>query len=53
MKDLEIPLDELSPRQLIIQGFNQHGQITLGKVRLKLFVDDMKSNALFHIIDVD
>ena len=53
MKDLEIPLDELSPNQLIIQWFNQHGQRALGKVMLKLFNNDMKSNAVFHVIDAE
>ena len=53
MKDPEVPLDEFSPSQLIIQGFNQHGQRALGKVRLEFFIDDMESNALFQVIDVD
>ena len=52
MKDLEVPLDELLPSQLIIQGFDQHGQRALEKVRLELFIDDMESNALFRVIDV-
>ena len=53
MKDLEAPLDELLTSQLIIQGFNQHRERALGKVRLELFIDDMESNALFHVINVD
>ena len=53
MKDLEVSLDELSPSQLIIQGFNQHRQRAFGKVMLKLFIKDMELNALFHVIDDD
>ena len=36
----------------MIQGFNRDGQRALGKVRLELFMDDMESNALFHVINV-
>ena len=51
MKELRVPLDELSQSQLMIQGFNRDGQRALGKVRLELLIDGMESNALFHVID--
>ena len=35
----------------MIQGFNRDGQRALEKVRLELLIDDMESNALFHVID--
>ena len=51
MKELGVPLDELSQSRLMIQGFNRDGQRALGKVRLELVIDGMESNALFHVID--
>ena len=35
----------------MIQGFNRDGQRALGKVKLELFIDEMESNALFHVIN--
>ena len=51
MKELGVLLDELLQSRLMIQGFNRDGQRALGKVRLELVIDDMESNALFHVID--
>ena len=51
MKKLGVPLDELSQSRLMIQGFNRDGQRAFEKVRLELFIDDMESNALYHVID--
>ena len=51
MKDLGVLLDELSQSRLMIQRFNRDGQRALGKFRLELVIDDMESNALFHVID--
>jgi hypothetical protein len=36
----------------MIQGFNQGGQNVMGKIRLAIHMEDMESNALFHVIDV-
>ena len=44
-------MDLLLQSRLMIQGFNRDGQRALGKVRLELFIDDMESNTLFHVID--
>jgi hypothetical protein len=52
MKELGIPMDELFPSHLMIQGFNQEGQNAIGKIRLAIHMEDMKFNALFLVIDV-
>ena len=51
MKELGVPLDEMMQSRLLIQGFNQGGQRALGKLRLQLFIGDMESHPLFHVID--
>uniref|UniRef100_A0A6N2MGP5 Retrotransposon gag domain-containing protein n=1 Tax=Salix viminalis TaxID=40686 RepID=A0A6N2MGP5_SALVM len=51
MRELGIPMDELFPSHLMIQGFNQGGQNAIGKIRLAMHIEDMESNALFHVID--
>ncbi|KAF9661842.1 hypothetical protein SADUNF_Sadunf19G0110800 [Salix dunnii] len=51
MRELGIPMDELFPSHLMIQGFNQGGQNAIGKIRLAMHMEDMESNALFHVID--
>ncbi|KAL0427733.1 UNVERIFIED_CONTAM: hypothetical protein Slati_2948100 [Sesamum latifolium] len=51
LKELGIPIDELSNSRLMIQGFNQGGQTTVGIIRLQLTMEDMISTALFHVID--
>ncbi|KAL0448417.1 UNVERIFIED_CONTAM: hypothetical protein Slati_1398100 [Sesamum latifolium] len=51
LKELRIPIDELSNSRIMIQGFNQGGQRTVGIIRMQLTVKDMVSTALFHVID--
>ncbi|KAK4397454.1 hypothetical protein Sango_1582000 [Sesamum angolense] len=51
LKELEIPIDELSNRRLMIQGSNQGGQRAVGIIRMQLTMEDMLSSALFHVID--
>ena len=51
LKKLGISVDELSKSNLTIQGFNQGGQRSIGKIRVELFIGDVKSNILFHVID--
>ncbi|KAL0337531.1 UNVERIFIED_CONTAM: hypothetical protein Scaly_2028200 [Sesamum calycinum] len=51
LKELEIPIDELSNSRLMIQGFNQGGQRAIGIIRMQLTMEDMVSSALFHVID--
>ncbi|KAL0289304.1 UNVERIFIED_CONTAM: hypothetical protein Scaly_2546900 [Sesamum calycinum] len=51
LKELEIPIDELSNSRLMIQCFNQGGQRVVGIIRMQLTMQDMVSSALFHVID--
>ncbi|KAK4395660.1 hypothetical protein Sango_1720300 [Sesamum angolense] len=49
LKELEIPVDELSNSHLMIQGFNQGGQRVVSIIRMQLTMEDMVSSALFHV----
>ncbi|KAL0427896.1 UNVERIFIED_CONTAM: hypothetical protein Slati_2964400 [Sesamum latifolium] len=51
LKELKIPIDELSNSRLIIQGFNQGGHRVVGIIKLQLTMEEMVSTALFHVID--
>ncbi|KAL0404512.1 UNVERIFIED_CONTAM: hypothetical protein Sradi_2092000 [Sesamum radiatum] len=51
LKELEVPMDELSNSRLMIQGFNQEGQRAMDVIKMKLLMDDMLSTALLHVID--
>ncbi|KAK4385880.1 hypothetical protein Sango_2712000 [Sesamum angolense] len=51
LKELEIPIDELSNSRLMIQCFNQGGQRVVGIIRMQLTFEDMVSSVLFHVID--
>ncbi|KAL0394733.1 UNVERIFIED_CONTAM: hypothetical protein Slati_4439500 [Sesamum latifolium] len=51
LKELGIPMDELSNSRLMIQGFNQGAQRAIGVIRIEFLMDDMVSIALFHVID--
>ncbi|KAL0290012.1 UNVERIFIED_CONTAM: hypothetical protein Sradi_7059600 [Sesamum radiatum] len=51
LKELRIPIDELSNSCLMIQGFNQGGQRVVGIIRMQLTMEDMVSSALFNVID--
>ncbi|KAL0287733.1 UNVERIFIED_CONTAM: hypothetical protein Scaly_2754900 [Sesamum calycinum] len=51
LKELGIPIDELSNNRLMIQGFNQGGQRVVDIIRMQLTMEDMMSSALFHVID--
>ncbi|KAK4411883.1 hypothetical protein Sango_0261300 [Sesamum angolense] len=51
LKELRIPIDELSNSRLMIQGFNQEEQMAVGIIRMRLIMKDMVSSALFHVID--
>ena len=41
----------LMQSRLMIQGFNQGGQRALSKVHIDLYIDDMESSILLHVID--
>ncbi|KAL0445941.1 UNVERIFIED_CONTAM: hypothetical protein Slati_1722000 [Sesamum latifolium] len=51
LKELGVPMDELSNSRLMIQYFNQGGQRAIEVIRMELLMDDMVSSALFHVID--
>ncbi|KAL0352209.1 UNVERIFIED_CONTAM: hypothetical protein Scaly_1609600 [Sesamum calycinum] len=46
LKELGIPIDELSNSRLMIQGLNQGGQRDVGVIRMQLTMEDMVSSAL-------
>ncbi|KAK4400679.1 hypothetical protein Sango_1174000 [Sesamum angolense] len=51
LKELGIPIDELSNSCHIIQGFNQGGQRTVGNIRMQLTMEDMISTVLSLVTD--
>ncbi|KAL0411047.1 UNVERIFIED_CONTAM: hypothetical protein Slati_3694400 [Sesamum latifolium] len=51
LKELGVPMDELSNSRLMIQGFNQGGQKDIGVIRMELLMNDMVATALLHVID--
>ena len=51
LKKLGIFFDEFSKSNLTIQGFNQGGQRSTGKIRVGLSIGNVKSNTLIHVID--
>ncbi|KAL0328113.1 UNVERIFIED_CONTAM: hypothetical protein Scaly_2243900 [Sesamum calycinum] len=51
LKELRIPIDELSNNLLMIQCFNQGGQRVVGIIRIQLTIEDIVSSALSHVID--
>ncbi|KAM1933519.1 hypothetical protein ACFX15_017812 [Malus domestica] len=51
MTTIGINVDELSLRLLLIQGFNQGGQRTMGMIRVEMTIGELKSTTIFHVID--
>ncbi|XP_027155976.1 uncharacterized protein LOC113756536 [Coffea eugenioides] len=51
LKELGIPIDELSNSRLMIQDFNHGGQRALRSLNLEIVIDDMSSRALFCTIN--
>ncbi|KAL0401415.1 UNVERIFIED_CONTAM: hypothetical protein Slati_4171400 [Sesamum latifolium] len=45
LKELGVPMDELSNNRLMILGFNQGGQRAIGIIRMELLMDDTTSTA--------
>jgi len=45
--------NQLSPTLVTIQGFNQVRQKALDTIALKVKLDNLYTNALFHVIDAD
>ncbi|KAH0723844.1 hypothetical protein KY285_005029 [Solanum tuberosum] len=51
LKELGIMTEELSESRLLIQGFNQGGQRSIGSIKLEIHMEDLRSSAWMHVID--
>ncbi|XP_070022559.1 uncharacterized protein [Nicotiana sylvestris] len=51
VKELGIPMNELSKGCVMIQGFNQGGKRAIGVIRLGVTIKYMQSRAWLHVID--
>ncbi|KAG9453411.1 hypothetical protein H6P81_006315 [Aristolochia fimbriata] len=51
MKNIGLSAGDLSPSSLLIQGFNQEGQRTVGMTNLKLHIGDMVADTPLQVID--
>ncbi|XP_049359184.1 uncharacterized protein LOC125823856 [Solanum verrucosum] len=51
LKELGITTGELSESRLLIQGFNQGGQRSIGSIKLEIHMEDLRSSAWMHVID--
>ncbi|XP_070040883.1 uncharacterized protein [Nicotiana tomentosiformis] len=51
MKELGIPMNELSESHVMIQGFNQGGQRAIGAIKFGITIEDMQSSVWLHVID--
>ena len=51
LKELGITTGELSESRLLIQGFNQGGQRSIGSIKLEIHMGDLRSSAWMHVID--
>ena len=53
LRAMGITSNPLSPILPTIQGFNQAGQKALGTIALKVELDDLYTDAFFHVINAD
>jgi len=53
LRVIGITQNQLSPTLFTIQGFNQVGQKALGTIALKVELDNLYTDTLFHVIDAD
>ncbi|XP_049394584.1 uncharacterized protein LOC125858841 [Solanum stenotomum] len=51
LKELGITTEELSESRLLIQGFNQGGQMSIGSIKLEIHMEDLRSSSWMHVID--
>ncbi|KAH0707302.1 hypothetical protein KY290_010337 [Solanum tuberosum] len=51
LKELGITTGELSESRLLIQGFNQGGQRSIGSIKLEIHMEDLQSSTWMHVID--
>ena len=53
MQHLGIPAHQLSATQTTIYSFNTNGTRTMGKIKLKCQIEDLKSEVTCYVIDTD
>ena len=53
LKAIGLSTAHLSPTMLTIQGFNQVGQKAMGTISLKVVMEDLYTDTLFHVIDAN
>ncbi|KAH0722357.1 hypothetical protein KY290_005034 [Solanum tuberosum] len=51
LKELGITTGELSESHLLIQGFNQGRQRSIGSIKLEIHMEDLRSSAWMHVIN--
>ncbi|XP_070052704.1 uncharacterized protein [Nicotiana tomentosiformis] len=51
VKELSIPMNEVSESCVMIQGFNQGGQRAIYAIRMGITIEDMQSSAWLYVID--
>ncbi|KAH0636032.1 hypothetical protein KY290_036427 [Solanum tuberosum] len=51
MKELGISTTDLTDSRLMIQGFNQGGQRSIGTVKIDLTIGELQSSVWLHVID--
>ncbi|XP_070039165.1 uncharacterized protein [Nicotiana tomentosiformis] len=51
VKELGIPINDLSESRVMIQRFNQGGKRAIGAIRLGITIEDMQSSGWLHVID--
>ncbi|KAH0776472.1 hypothetical protein KY290_007883 [Solanum tuberosum] len=51
LKELSILTEELSESRLLIQGFNQEEQRSIGSIQLEIHMEDLRSSAWMHVIN--
>ncbi|KAH0754816.1 hypothetical protein KY290_025086 [Solanum tuberosum] len=51
MKELGISTTDLTENRLMIQGFNQGGQRSIGTVKIDLTIGELQSSVWLHVID--
>jgi len=51
INDLGITMDDLSKRQMVIQGFRLESQHAIGMIRLEITMSDLSTSSIFHLTD--
>jgi len=53
LKMVGLSVSQLTPTCLTIQGFNQVGQKAMGTIILKVTIEDLSTDVVFHVIDAN